>query len=414
MRLLSDCPDGEDDTALDAAFSECVSDSHSPVPSPHLDHGQVDHTPTGDKSIGLANIPPATSIPALAQDFSSSLTFTTTGSPCHPYDPHQLKGKASKVLGMDATDHSFDISGQSLYQQSVTTPDSAVSLSSEAGLRDYMTFEQTSKAVLSDQSKNSVPVNWRRDTSKSAGLARAVDSSHPLWPAAFHLWMQYSIMDPIDSERVSAGDHDEIAFDGFGFDGTQGVTPTMGVHELARASNLDHPTFGTINIHQLTPEKCPALYDLYGRATCAFLLLKIGMNLTLDLEGTFENTCLFVSGERRTLRCSTIIYSFGDKVLESCEVQEATLASGKFVYQFEFVNQFFNAFLSGIRSLGTQDEMEVALSGISLLQIYEDLDPRMEGTPPLLVMVYDFERGCGDVTPFRIIDGSDMLENLVC
>ncbi|ORZ21032.1 hypothetical protein BCR41DRAFT_303362 [Lobosporangium transversale] len=123
---------------------------------------------------------------------------------------------------------------------------------------------------------------------------------------------------------------------------------------------------------------------------------------------------MFDSTERRLVECTTSIYSFGTKVLEAKELQQAAVIDNKCVYNFEFVNQFFGAFLNGIRSLTTWGEIEIALKNLSVVQVFEDKDSRFESPAPLLVMAFDFERGQGDVETFFIADGSDMLETTVC
>ncbi|KAG0242520.1 hypothetical protein BGX31_000227 [Mortierella sp. GBA43] len=379
MKLLTDCGDGEDDIPFETVPSGCLSASHSPVPSPHLRNGRLENAPTGDASMRPSGTTVVGSIPALAQDFDNSLSLATDTESLslgYQFSQHHYGGGTMTASRID-TNHPFNTSTQSLYQQSVTTPDSAVSLSSEIGPRDHVVFEQTNRTVFPGHPKSSAPVNWPRDTSKDTGASRTVDSFYPLWPTAFRLCMQYLRVDPIGKECLDSREHDGIARDIYDFNVGSGSAQrdcsAIGVHELARATDLRHHALGTINIHQLHPEKFPTLYDLYERATCAFLFLR---------------------------------------VLESSEVQQATLDSGRFVHKFEFVNQFFKAFLTGIRMLATPDEVDVALSNLSLLQVYEDLDTRVEGTSPLLVMAFDFERGRGTVAPYRIVDDADVLESL--
>jgi hypothetical protein len=57
-------------------------------------------------------------------------------------------------------------------------------------------------------------------------------------------------------------------------------------------------------------------------------------------------------------------------VLESKEVQQALWVNeGKFMYSFVFVNQFFDAFLKGIRSLQSWDEVDIAINNICIVQV---------------------------------------------
>ncbi|KAF9940766.1 hypothetical protein BGZ65_006159 [Modicella reniformis] len=414
MRLLMDCADGEDDSILETA---CVSASHSPVSSPHMRHGRAEHASTGDQTAGPPNIASTASTHGFDNPLSPAAADLESSSFRHHNSQYKHRQKSLAFSRISPDDHPFDTNAQSLYQQSVTTPDSAVSLSSEVGLKDHIIFEQPRRTAPPGYTYNSVSMNWPRDLSKSAGASPA-DLSYPLWPTAFSLYIQFRV-DHTRNKHIDGGDQDGSSTGSYSLDSSSPyeigkvASESMEVHDLARALDLEHH-IGTIDIHQLPPEKFPMLYELYERVGCAFLFFKVGMNLNLDLEGTFENTCLFDSGERRALRCSTVIYSFGAKVLESSEVQQASFVDGRFVHSFEFVNQFFDAFLSGIRNLGTLDEVEAALCNLSLLQIYEELEPPMEGSSPLLVMAFDFERGAGTVAPYRIIDGPDILESLVC
>ncbi|KAG0305383.1 hypothetical protein BGZ98_004217 [Dissophora globulifera] len=337
----------------------------------------------------------------------------------HQHGHHRVKSDtpsdpmADHTMAHEATAARHN-SIQSIYRQSATTPDSAVSLSSDSAHRDF-----TREGPSSHQrGAYTSPPRYRDLPRGPAILPHSVEFS-PLWPTFFGLFIQHP-----KSEMLTDSDIQQDGFDPSD-NHVADSHSLVHTHELARASDLDRHAFSTIDIHQLPQEKFPCLYDLYERATCAFLFFKVDMNLNLALDkGTFENTCLFRANERRTLRCSTVIYSFGAKVLESTEVKQASSAemSGEdegFMHSFEFVNQFFNAFLSGIRTLETSDEVEVALCNLSMVQVYEDMDPRAgeEGggaAAPLLVMAFEFEEGRGGVAPYHIVDGSEMLETLVC
>ncbi|KAG0200790.1 hypothetical protein BGX28_006225 [Mortierella sp. GBA30] len=303
-------------------------------------------------------------------------------------------------------------STQSLYQQSVTTPDSAVSLSSEASMKEHLLFERHEDHLVVYQSAQDTAIS--RGTSRgpaSLQLSSKSSGSYPLWPTVFGLFTNHTSRAPTRESRSSGSEAAKDICDGTIGSGHY----TKHVHELARAKDLSRHAFGTLHLHQLPGEKFPHLHDLYQKASCAILFFKIHMDIGQEAEGTFENTCLFESSERRTVRCSSVIYSFGASVLESMEMKQATFMEGKFVHSFEFVNQFFNAFLSGIRSLGTSDEVEAALSNLSLVQTYEDVDdPRAENASPLLVITYDFERGHSQVTPYFVAESSDMIESIVC
>lgn len=210
-------------------------------------------------------------------------------------------------------------------------------------------------------------------------------------------------------------------------------------HLLAKsADNLNHAQMASEAMHKLSAEKFPCLFNLYQRAMCPFLYMTVKMNLDLaaiDAGGVFNNANFFDSSERRAVECATTIYSFGSKVLEAREVKHAVLVDNSFVYQFEFVNQFFNAFLKGVKSLSNWQEVALAMANLSVVQVFTDLEDLQQqqqqqppftpttdgmkrgcagGPSPLLVMAYDFELGAGDVVARYISDGSEILESLVC
>jgi hypothetical protein len=91
---------------------------------------------------------------------------------------------------------------------------------------------------------------------------------------------------------------------------------------------------------------------------------------------TFNNTSFFETSERKTMECTTTIYSFGNVVLESKESQQALWVNeGKYMYNFVFVNQFFDAFMKGIRSLQSWEEVDIAINNLCIVQVKSSLSP---------------------------------------
>lgn len=85
---------------------------------------------------------------------------------------------------------------------------------------------------------------------------------------------------------------------------------------------------------------------------------------------TFNNTSYFETSERKTMECTTTVYSFGNIVLESKESQQALwLTEGKYVYNFALVNQFLDAFIKGIRSLLSWEEVDMAINNLCIVQV---------------------------------------------
>ncbi|KAF9358377.1 hypothetical protein BGX26_001902 [Mortierella sp. AD094] len=390
MKLLMDSGDGDDDLTIDIPngyFSACESPLESPTsPTTPMSHGLLDqrrNSTTSIPSFGsqlhqqLSQLSPPQGRQQLkkhrhSQSMSSIMSETMSG----PFPPHL----------------NSDLLARSVYQHCGATPDPAVSLSADMSWKNSPT---TATSASEDGTSETTTVTTAPVASHCATFGRedsgmgdlSTEMTYPFWPSVFGLFTEY----------VS--------------DLTPGISH---MHSLARSRDLGQQSFGSVNVHQLPQEKFPALYDLYQKTMCTFLFFKIKLDLNLNLNGVFGNTSLFDSTERRLVECTTSIYSFGSKVLEAKELKQAAVVDNKFVYNFEFVNQFFGAFLNGIRSLTTWGEIDIALTNLSVVQVFEDKDTRFESPAPLLVMALDFERGQGDIETFFIADGSDMLESLVC
>ncbi|KAG0305965.1 hypothetical protein BGZ99_001918 [Dissophora globulifera] len=411
MKLLMDSGDGEDDLTIDIPngyFSTCDSPEASPT-SPTTPMGQGGLLDQRRKS--------TTSIPSFEFQLRQQLSQLTSTPPARQqikrHRHTQSMSSMSSILS-DSFPSAFptplncNFVGHPVYKHCEATPDSAVSLSADtmnwksslatvpsSSLSSSSSSPSPCASSGSSRSEGGTPESTAPSTSVCGALSRedssmsdlSTDITYPFWPSVFGLFTEY----------VS--------------DLTPGTTQ---MHSLARSRDLGQRSFGSINVHQLPQEKFPTLYDLYQKTMCTFLFFKIKLDLNLGLNGVFGNTSQFDSTERRLVECTTSIYSFGSKVLEAKELKQAAMVDNKFVYNFEFVNQFFGAFLNGIRSLTTWGEIDIALTNLSVVQVFEDKDTRFESPAALLVMAFDFERGQGDLETFFIADGSDMLETLVC
>ncbi|KAF8936213.1 hypothetical protein BGZ58_004446 [Dissophora ornata] len=392
MRLLMDAGDGDEDGIQDVVSHGYISTSHSPTLSPHLQHERTDQAFVDEKAHHITDSPPTT-IPG--QDNNNNPSRYSSHRSHYDHSDLYYHVKVSTTPDA-AVDRAMGCSSQSIYQQATMIPGSAVSLLSGTGLRDSVALERMTRDSVQNHPNGDFSSFRQKGPSRTIPASRSSHAPYLLWPTSFGLFIQRS------GREVPSDRHDSSSTHNCS-DVTGAKESAVLIHDLARAHDLSPHTLGSINIYQLPPEKFPNLFDLYERVSCPFLYFKVGMNLNMELDGAFENTCLFDSNERRALKCSTLIYSFGDNVLESSQMKQATFVNGTFVHSFEFVNQFFNAFLSGIRTLGTLEEVEVALCNLSLVQIYEDLDPQTEGRSPLLVMAFEFEKGRGGVTPYHIM-----------
>ncbi|GAB5591439.1 hypothetical protein Unana1_06339 [Umbelopsis nana] len=193
-------------------------------------------------------------------------------------------------------------------------------------------------------------------------------------------------------------------------------------------------------------DKCPQVEALQKSQPNITLLAKMKLDLNLNISDfVFNNTSVLESRERRTVECTTTIYSFGNIVLEAKETQQALWVNeGKYMYSFEYVNQFFDAFMKGIRTLHSWDEVDIAISNLCIVQTFENFDSTTEdcskATTPnlesaldhsdciqnahavpnnlcnesqaqrqqhsncLLAMIYEFERGNGAIDMFAVGD----------
>ncbi|KAF9166173.1 hypothetical protein BGX20_000307 [Mortierella sp. AD010] len=388
MKLLMDGGDGDDDLTIDIPngyFSASESPLESPTsPSTPMNHGLLDQRRNS-----------TTSIPSFGCQLHQQLSQLTSSHGRQQFKKHRHSQSMSSIMSETISSpfpsHLNDT--HSVHQRCGTTPDSTVSLTAETS---WKSGPFTATAVSEDSASETTKATTAPITSHCVTLGRedsgmgdlSTELTYSFWPSVFGLFTEY----------------------------TSNQTPGVShMHSLARSRDLGQQSFGSVNVHQLPQEKFPGLYDLYQKTMCTFLFFKIklDLNLNLNLNGVFGNTSLFDSTERRLVECTTSIYSFGSKVLEAKELKQAGVVDNKFVYNFEFVNQFFGAFLNGIRNLTTWSEIDIALTNLSVVQVFEDKDTRFESPAPLLVMAFDFERGQGDIETFFIADGSDMLESLV-
>ncbi|KAI9244499.1 TEA/ATTS domain family-domain-containing protein [Sporodiniella umbellata] len=158
----------------------------------------------------------------------------------------------------------------------------------------------------------------------------------PFWPSYMCLYLEYSL--PCDPCRPMT-------------------------YNLAQMPECSPSGLSTVALDTIPKEKCPPLATLSPNA--------VKLDLGLDIsEFTFNNTSFFETNERKTIECTTTIYSFGNVVLESKESQQALWVNeGKYMYNFVFVNQFFDAFMKGIRSLQSWEEVDMAINNLCIVQV---------------------------------------------
>ncbi|KAI8066183.1 TEA/ATTS domain family-domain-containing protein [Thamnidium elegans] len=198
-------------------------------------------------------------------------------------------------------------------------------------------------------------------------------------------------------------------------------------HNLSQLPHCYPNGLPVVSVSSVSKEKCPPIATL-SSSDSVLLLAKTKLDLNLNIsEFAFNNTSFFETQTRRTIECTTTIYSFGNVVLESKEGQQALWVNeGKYMYSFVFVNQFFDAFMKGIRSLQSWGDVDVAIKNLCIVQSFEDTESKytnagsntsesaLENTnSPLLVMVYEFERGDGTIDISAIVqDKIDIAKSL--
>ncbi|KAG0227313.1 hypothetical protein BGX31_007035 [Mortierella sp. GBA43] len=386
MKLLMDSGDGDDDLTIDIPGGYYPT-GDTPEPSPT--------TPISPVGFGLMDQrrKSTTSIPTFGfqlHQLTSSHTRPTVKKHRHTQSLSSIMSISEAMSSPFPSPLNCSFGDRSLYPHSGATPDSAVSLTSDVSWKTGLATIVASSEEEDGVSESTVVGASNcsiLDGEDSNMMDLTSEITYPFWPKVFGLFTEY----------------------------VSDLTPgSLKMHSLARSRDLGQRSFGSVNVHQLPQDKFPTLYELYQKTMCTFLYFKIKLDLNLSLNGVFGNTSLFDSTDSRLVECTTSIYSFGNKVLEAKELRQAAVVENKFVYNFEFVNQFFGAFLNGIRGLKTTGEVDIALTNLSVVQVFEDKDAMFESPTPLLVMAFDFERGQGDIETYFIADGSDMLETLVC
>ncbi|KAG2220125.1 hypothetical protein INT45_006153 [Circinella minor] len=175
------------------------------------------------------------------------------------------------------------------------------------------------------------------------------------------------------------------------------------------------------------------LIDTTADTECT-LHAKVDMNFHwYATEYTYTSALFLETTERRTIECTTNIYSFGNPVLVTSEIQQGLLLDkNQYMYNFGIANHFFDSFMKGIqRSLSSWNELDSAVENLWIVQLFTDIssssgseDPSDEkdsaaaattaaratvATPPLpasnysystapsLRIIYQFKRGHGSI-----------------
>lgn len=108
------------------------------------------------------------------------------------------------------------------------------------------------------------------------------------------------------------------------------------------------------------------------------LLVRISINtrrrqVNLDLfhpsSDNFCNALFFETSERRIVECTTIVYSFGNRVFETCQVQHALwLRANEYLYTFRLADPVFGALMKGVRTLRDPEHIDIAMDNLCIVQ----------------------------------------------
>lgn len=133
-----------------------------------------------------------------------------------------------------------------------------------------------------------------------------------------------------------------------------------------------------------------------------FLQALVKMNLHVHEVGQVKNILVLEANRYRTLECTTTVYSCGQRILETQELRYPSVdgASGRYLYQFDFVGRFFDAFMRSCMTLSQFGEARAALDNLSIQQVFRDVDD-IRDKPDALCIMYTFMTGTGsiEITP---------------
>ncbi|KAI8384233.1 TEA/ATTS domain family-domain-containing protein [Radiomyces spectabilis] len=275
--------------------------------------------------------------------------------------------------------------------QNVWMPSGNMSMDDFISTTDMLDVATTARKTPSRSPMPSCSAIKSRQDGMLDSLQSAITPYFTLWPYYMCLYLEYSLP----------------------------YNPAVNLsHNLAQLSQCHPNALSAIGLDLLSVQKCPPLHRLLQHPSAPVLSAKIRLDLSVGVSDfVFNNACFFETKERRAIECTMTVYSFGKVMLESKEVQQALwLNEGKYTYSFMFVNQFLDAYLKGILALQSWDEADLALSNLCIVQVFEDVQFKyipsstdggvtdMNSPSVLLSMVYEFERGHGNVELATVTD----------
>ncbi|KAI7902504.1 TEA/ATTS domain family-domain-containing protein [Cokeromyces recurvatus] len=246
-------------------------------------------------------------------------------------------------------------SSSSIYKKQQSSPQKRKQRKSFSNNNLHMNINRLTEELVTSSSTYSLPVLNQTTSFLSLSQLNAwIDPSrYPLWPCHISLYLEY--IHPYDPSVIIP-------------------------HTLALLPECIPVSLTSISPSDIDSKlKCPSISELTISPAITTLFSKVKLNLNLNMgEFFFNNTCFFETQERRTIECTTTIYSFGNIVLEAKEVQQALyINEGKYIYNFVYVNQFFDAFIKGIQALSLWEEVDIAINNLCVVQIFEDVEAKL-------------------------------------
>ncbi|KAJ3303160.1 hypothetical protein HDV03_004148 [Kappamyces sp. JEL0829] len=136
-------------------------------------------------------------------------------------------------------------------------------------------------------------------------------------------------------------------------------------------------------------------FEKYG-VTAAFFHLKGDFGSVLLLETPLSAALI---------SCTTSIYSYTDKILETKEVKPVYRDQPQtcsHIYKFDFVHDYWTAFLNGFQLLDNAEHASVAMESLTMVQTFHAVKDSSTYLP-LLCLCYEFQMGDGSVTLSRLV-----------
>ncbi|KAJ3016723.1 hypothetical protein HKX48_003890 [Thoreauomyces humboldtii] len=155
-------------------------------------------------------------------------------------------------------------------------------------------------------------------------------------------------------------------------------------HQLGLLADVDASQTKTVEMATVCHDRFPRLVEMCERGIRAdqFMLIKLNLDLSLLLPGDFRNISVLQTARPRAVQCTTTVYHFGARILETKEIQypnrregdnvsEAApmAASGRSLYHFDFVPRFFSTFLAGLQCFEMEIEKRIAVDNLSVVQV---------------------------------------------